>query len=149
MTPREFQAQFGRSRRPWRRGVYHGPRGRWRRLRRGRGGLDARGPRGMRRPLRADTRGGNGASTRVRGTGFVVGEHKVTNEMLTRITDTTDQWIRERSGIETRYFVEEGTATSDLAVPAAQKALADAGLTKDDVDYIVFATMTPDYYFPG
>jgi 3-oxoacyl-[acyl-carrier-protein] synthase-3 len=88
-------------------------------------------------------------STIIRGTGFVVGEHLVTNDMLSRITDTTDAWIRERSGIEQRYYVEEGVSTSDLAVPAAQKALADAGITKDDVDYIVFATMTPDYFFPG
>jgi 3-oxoacyl-[acyl-carrier-protein] synthase-3 len=88
-------------------------------------------------------------ATIIRGTGFVVGEHRVTNDMLARITDTTDAWIRERSGIEQRYYVEEGVSTSDLAVPAAQKAMADAGITKDDVDYIVFATMTPDYFFPG
>src|SRR5438445_5283820 len=88
-------------------------------------------------------------ATTIRGTGFEVGVHRVTNEMVAKITDTSDAWIRERSGIEQRYYVEEGTSTSDLAVPAANKALADAGMTKDDIDYIVFATMTPDYYFPG
>ncbi len=88
------------------------------------------------------------AST-IRGTGFVVGEHRVTNDMIAKITETNDAWIRERSGIEERYYVEEGVSTSDLAVPAAQKALADAGISKDDIDYIVFATMTPDYFFPG
>jgi 3-oxoacyl-[acyl-carrier-protein] synthase-3 len=85
----------------------------------------------------------------IRGTGFELGEHVVTNDMLSKITDTTDQWIRERSGIEQRYWVEEGVSSSDLAVPASKKALADAGMTVDDVDYIVFATMTPDYFFPG
>jgi 3-oxoacyl-[acyl-carrier-protein] synthase-3 len=89
------------------------------------------------------------ASTIIRGTGFVVGENKITNAMLAKITNTTDEWIRERSGIEQRFYVEEGVSTSDLAVPASQKALADAGIAKEDVDYIVFATMTPDYYFPG
>jgi len=63
--------------------------------------------------------------------------------------DTSDAWIRERSGVETRYYVEQGTATSDLGVGAAKKALEDAGVGKDEVDYIVFATMTPDHYFPG
>jgi 3-oxoacyl-[acyl-carrier-protein] synthase III len=88
-------------------------------------------------------------ATSIRGTGFEVGVHRATNDMLARITDTSDAWIRERSGIEQRYYVEEGTSTSDLAVPAAEKALADAKMSKDDIDYIVFATMTPDYYFPG
>lgn len=87
--------------------------------------------------------------TTILGTGFVTGANRVTNEMVSRITDTSDAWIRERSGIEQRYYVEAGTGTSDLAVPAAEKAIADAGMTKDDIDYIVFATMTPDYYFPG
>jgi 3-oxoacyl-[acyl-carrier-protein] synthase-3 len=88
-------------------------------------------------------------STVIRGTGFVVGEHCVTNAMLGKITDAPHEWIVERSGIEQRYYVEEGVAASDLAVGAANKALQDAGLTKGEIDYIVFATMTPDYYFPG
>jgi len=83
------------------------------------------------------------------GTGISLGEHCVTNAMLARITDTTDEWIRERSGIQQRYFVEEGVGTSDLAVPAAEKAILDAGIDRKDIDYIVFATMTPDYFFPG
>lgn len=65
------------------------------------------------------------------------------------VCDTTTEWIRERSGIEQRFFVEEGTATSDLAVGAAKKALDNAGWKAEEVDYIVVATMTPDYYFPG
>jgi 3-oxoacyl-[acyl-carrier-protein] synthase-3 len=83
------------------------------------------------------------------GSGFVTGENLVTNDQLARLMDTSDAWIRERSGVETRYYVEKGTATSDLGLGAAQKALADAGVAKEEVDYIVFATMTPDHYFPG
>ena len=70
--------------------------------------------------------------------------------MLARIMDTSDEWIRERSGVETRYYVEPGTATSDLGVAAAaQRARARAGAAKEEVDLVVFATMTPDHYFPG
>jgi 3-oxoacyl-[acyl-carrier-protein] synthase III len=89
------------------------------------------------------------AHTRIYGSGFVTGEVKVSNEQLAKVVDTSDEWIRERSGIEERYFVKEGTATSDLGVAAAQRALADAGMTAQELDYIVVATMTPDYYFPG
>jgi len=63
--------------------------------------------------------------------------------------ETSDAWIRERSGVEARYFVDAGTSTSDLAVPAAQRALEQAGVAPADVDLVVFATMTPDHYFPG
>jgi 3-oxoacyl-[acyl-carrier-protein] synthase-3 len=89
------------------------------------------------------------AHTRIFGTGFVVGEKTVTNDQFSKVCDTSDEWIRERSGIQQRYFVKEGTATSDLGVAAAKKALDDAGCTPNDIDYIVCATMTPDYYFPG
>ena len=87
--------------------------------------------------------------TQIIGSGFVTGEHLVTNDQLSRVMDTSDEWIRERSGIETRYFVEQGTTTSDLGLGAARKAIEDAGIAKDEIDYIVFATMTPDHYFPG
>jgi 3-oxoacyl-[acyl-carrier-protein] synthase-3 len=73
----------------------------------------------------------------------------VTNDMLARIMDTSDKWIRERSGVETRYYVDPGTATSDLGVAAARRALTMAELEPEDVDLVVFATMTPDHYFPG
>jgi 3-oxoacyl-[acyl-carrier-protein] synthase-3 len=89
------------------------------------------------------------AHTRIYGSGFVTGEVAVPNERMSKVCDTTDEWIRERSGIQQRYFVREGTATSDLGVAAAKKALDNAGLTPEDIDYIVVATMTPDYYFPG
>jgi 3-oxoacyl-[acyl-carrier-protein] synthase III len=87
--------------------------------------------------------------TQIIGSGFVTGEHRITNDQLAQLMDTSDSWIRERSGVEARYYVEQGTATSDLGVGAAKKALEDAGVTKEEVDYVVFATMTPDHYFPG
>jgi 3-oxoacyl-[acyl-carrier-protein] synthase III len=87
--------------------------------------------------------------TVVRGSGFVVGEHLVKNDQLTRVMDTSDQWIRERSGIEQRYYVADGTTTSDLGVGAAKLAMEQAGVGPRDIDYVVFATMTPDYQFPG
>jgi 3-oxoacyl-[acyl-carrier-protein] synthase-3 len=88
-------------------------------------------------------------NSQIIGSGFVTGENLVTNDQLSQVMDTSDAWIRERSGVETRYYVEQGTATSDLGVGAAKKALEDAGVAKEEVDYIVFATMTPDHYFPG
>src|SRR5258708_26236998 len=63
--------------------------------------------------------------------------------------DTSDEWIKERSGVKTRYFVEPGTATSDLAAGAAGRALKRAGVGREEVALVVFATMTPDHYFPG
>jgi len=83
------------------------------------------------------------------GSGSEIPPNRVTNEMLSRIMDTSDAWIRERSGVETRYFVDPGTATSDLGVQAARRALERAGCSPQDVDLVVFATMTPDHYFPG
>ncbi len=87
--------------------------------------------------------------TQILGSGFVTGQNLVTNDQLARMMDTSDGWIRERSGVETRYYVEQGTTTSDLGAGAARKALEDAGVAKEEIDYIVFATMTPDHYFPG
>src|SRR5438105_4967013 len=74
---------------------------------------------------------------------------RVTNDMLARVMDTSDEWIRERSGVEARHYVERGTGTSDLGVAAARKALAQAGMGAEEVDLVVFATMTPDHFFPG
>jgi 3-oxoacyl-[acyl-carrier-protein] synthase-3 len=69
--------------------------------------------------------------------------------MLARVMDTSDDWIRERSGVETRYYVDPGTGTSELGAAAALKALDLAQVPKQDVDLVVFATMTPDHFFPG
>ncbi|HBL26967.1 MAG TPA: 3-oxoacyl-ACP synthase [Acidobacteria bacterium] len=83
------------------------------------------------------------------GSGIAIPPLEVDNHMLSRIIDTNDQWVRERSGVVTRYYVEPGVASSDLAVEASQAALADAGMEADAIDYIVCSTMTPDHYFPG
>lgn len=85
----------------------------------------------------------------LKGSGIAVGPHQVSNSMLARIMDTDDAWIEERSGIQTRYFVDPGTGSSELGARAARQALDDAGLKAEEVDYLVCATMTPDHYFPG
>jgi 3-oxoacyl-[acyl-carrier-protein] synthase-3 len=87
--------------------------------------------------------------TVITGTGMALGEHRVPNSALARVCDTTDEWIVERTGIRERYYAANGTAPSDLAQRASQAALAEAGLKPDDIDYLIVATMTPDYYFPG
>jgi 3-oxoacyl-[acyl-carrier-protein] synthase-3 len=83
------------------------------------------------------------------GSGSEIPENRVTNEMLARVMDTSDEWIRERSGVETRYYVNPGTGTSDLGVAAARRALEAAGVSPKEVDLVIFATMTPDHFFPG
>ncbi len=83
------------------------------------------------------------------GSGVAVPPVRVDNHMLARVIDTSDDWIRERSGVVTRYFVEEGTGSSALAVAASRAALAEAGMEAAELDYIVCATMTPDHFFPG
>jgi 3-oxoacyl-[acyl-carrier-protein] synthase-3 len=83
------------------------------------------------------------------GSGAEIAPNLITNDALARIMDTNDTWIRERTGVETRYFVDPGTSTTDLAVPAATRALDAAGVAPGDIDLVVFATMTPDYFFPG
>lgn len=87
----------------------------------------------------------------ISGTGFYVPPAVYTNDDLKSKfgIDTSDEWIRQRTGIETRHFAEEGVYTSDLAVPACKEALASAGLTNKDIDMILFATLSPDVAFPG
>jgi 3-oxoacyl-[acyl-carrier-protein] synthase-3 len=91
----------------------------------------------------------NQARAVLAGTGVCVPPLEVDNVMLSRIIETSDDWVRERSGIRTRYYVEPGVGSSDLGTEAARAALADAGIAADEVDYLVCATMTPDHYFPG
>src|SRR6185295_17380502 len=83
------------------------------------------------------------------GTGICIPPLEVDNSMLSRIIETNDEWVRERSGVVTRYYVEPGVSSSDLGAAAARAALEDAGVGVDEVDYLVCATMTPDHYFPG
>ena len=85
----------------------------------------------------------------IAGTGAEIAPHLVDNHMLASIMDTSDEWIRERTGVETRYFVTPGTSTADLAEQASRRALEAAGTAPADVDLVVLATMTPDRYFPG
>jgi 3-oxoacyl-[acyl-carrier-protein] synthase-3 len=85
----------------------------------------------------------------VRGTGIYLPETVVDNHALARIMDTSDEWIQARTGIKERRFADADQATSDMAVPAARQAVVSAGMTVDDIDYVIFATMTPDMYFPG
>jgi 3-oxoacyl-[acyl-carrier-protein] synthase-3 len=88
-------------------------------------------------------------STVITGTGIAVPPNIVTNDDLGRIMDTSDEWIRSRSGVEQRRFVDPGTGSSDLAAEAALAALADAGVDPSAVDALVTATMTPDVINPG
>ncbi|HEX2061389.1 MAG TPA: beta-ketoacyl-ACP synthase III [Thermoanaerobaculia bacterium] len=85
----------------------------------------------------------------ITGSGIGVPKNIVRNDALARIMDTSDEWIRTRSGVEQRHYAEDGQSSSDLGIMAADAALAAAGKTKEDIDAIVFATMTPDYFFPG
>jgi len=86
---------------------------------------------------------------KLRGAGICAPPVVVTNDMLARILDTDDTWIRERSGIVSRRYVEPGVGSADIGAEAARAALADAGMEAAEIDYIVCATMTPDHYFPG
>ncbi|OCX60962.1 3-oxoacyl-ACP synthase [Thioclava sp. SK-1] len=85
----------------------------------------------------------------VRGVGHYLPERVVENSEFEATLETTDEWIRSRTGIERRHFAAEGETTSQLAVKAAQAALTDAGLVADDIDAIVVATSTADFTFPS
>jgi len=87
--------------------------------------------------------------TIITGTGHYVPPRVVTNADLEKKINTSDEWIKERSGIQERRWVEPGTGTSDLAVEAAKKAIERAGIDKNDIDFIIAATLSPDHYFPG
>ena len=91
----------------------------------------------------------NEKSVGIIGLGRFVPENIMTNKDLEKIVDTEDAWIVDRTGIRERRIAEEGVATSDMAAKAAEKALADAGLTADDIDLIIVATATPDMAFPS
>ena len=85
----------------------------------------------------------------IRGSGMFVPEGVVTNERLSRLMDTTDEWIRQRTGIEERRLARRGVSSVDLGFEAARRAIEDAGIGPADLDLIIFATMTPAHYFPG
>jgi 3-oxoacyl-[acyl-carrier-protein] synthase-3 len=85
----------------------------------------------------------------VKGVGHYLPDRIVPNSELSTLVETSDEWIRSRSGIERRHFAAEGQTTSDLATEAAKAALADAGLVAGDIDVIVLATSTADLTFPS
>lgn len=87
--------------------------------------------------------------TTVAGVGHYLPERVVENAEFESRLDTSDEWIRSRSGIERRHFAAEGELTSDLAARAAEAALADAGLGVGDIDALIVATSTPDFTFPS
>ncbi len=87
---------------------------------------------------------------KIAGIGYYVPETVVTNHDLTQVMNTTDEWIQERTGIqERRYAKKHEETTTTMGVRAAEIAIERAGITKDDVDFVIFATLSPDYYFPG
>ena len=83
------------------------------------------------------------------GTGFYVPPTIWTNDDMAKMMDTSDEWIQERTGIKERHIADDGIGASDLAKVAAERALMDARLTTTDIDLIIFASLSPDYYFPG
>jgi 3-oxoacyl-[acyl-carrier-protein] synthase III len=88
--------------------------------------------------------------SKIAGIGMYIPKNVVTNQDLTQFMDTSDEWIQERTGIkERRYADRTGETTTTMAVEAATIAIERAGITAQDIDFIVFATLSPDYYFPG
>ncbi|HEY4412863.1 MAG TPA: beta-ketoacyl-ACP synthase 3, partial [Gaiellaceae bacterium] len=90
-----------------------------------------------------------GLEVSITGLGCKVPDRVVTNDELSQYVDTSDEWIRERTGIRERRIASQEEALSDLALPAARDALAQAGLEGKDIDLIVVATVTPDMTFPS
>jgi 3-oxoacyl-[acyl-carrier-protein] synthase-3 len=89
-------------------------------------------------------------NSRIKGIGMYVPANVFTNEDLTRYMDTSDEWIQERTGIKERRFADrEDETTATMGIEAAKMAIERAGITPQDIDFIVFATLSPDYYFPG
>lgn len=86
---------------------------------------------------------------RIAGTGRFVPQKVLTNQDFESMVDTTDAWIKERTGIETRHIVGPGESTATLAAEAGRRAIADAGLQPDDIDALIIATITPECLFPS
>ncbi len=89
------------------------------------------------------------SSLSIVGTGSYLPGKPYTNHDLARVMDTDDAWIQQRTGIAQRHYAPEGVGASDLALEASKRALAAAKLAAEDIDYILFATMTPDFILPG
>lgn len=88
--------------------------------------------------------------SKIAGIGMYVPKNVFTNQDMTRFMDTSDEWIQERTGIKERRFADrKGETTTTMGVEAAKIAIERAGITPQDIDFIIFATLSPDYYFPG
>ena len=88
--------------------------------------------------------------SKIAGLGFYVPSNVVTNDDLSKIIDTNDEWIQERTGIqERRHIIKGEDTTTTMGVKAAEIAIERSGVAKEDIDFVVFATLSPDYYFPG
>lgn len=88
--------------------------------------------------------------SKISGLGYYVPENIVTNDDLSKIMDTNDEWIQERTGIKERRHVIRGEdTTTSMGVKAAEIAIQRANVAKEDIDFVIFATLSPDYYFPG
>ncbi|MBC7439253.1 MAG: ketoacyl-ACP synthase III [Flavobacterium sp.] len=89
-------------------------------------------------------------NSKISGLGYYVPDNIVTNDDLSKIIDTTDEWIQERTGIkERRHIIRGEDTTTSMGVKAAKIAIERAGITNDEVDFVIFATLSPDFYFPG
>ncbi len=90
-------------------------------------------------------------NSKITGLGFYVPDTVVTNDDLTKFMDTSDAWIQERTGIKERRWIPKGSedTSSVMGAKASRIAIERAGLKNDEIDFIVFATLSPDYYFPG
>ena len=86
---------------------------------------------------------------KITGTGMCVPDQVITNHDLAKLMDTSDEWIRQRSGIVERRWIEEGESPSSLAEGAARQALEDAGLSVSDIDCILLSTLSAEHEFPG
>ena len=88
--------------------------------------------------------------SKIAGLGYYVPSNVVTNEYLSKIMDTNDEWIQERTGIqERRHIIRGEDTTTTMGVKAARIAIERSGVAMEDIDFVVFATLSPDYYFPG
>jgi 3-oxoacyl-[acyl-carrier-protein] synthase-3 len=91
----------------------------------------------------------NQPRSRILGLGGYVPPRVVTNHELTQWMDTTNEWIVERTGIEERHWVDEGETGAGMAAKACQEAMAEAGVTAEEIDMLIYATLSPDHMFPG
>ncbi|PIX07607.1 MAG: 3-oxoacyl-ACP synthase, partial [Flavobacteriales bacterium CG_4_8_14_3_um_filter_35_10] len=90
-------------------------------------------------------------NSKISGLGYYVPENVVTNDDLSKMMDTNDAWIQERTGIKERRWIKEGSEDTSavMGAKAARIAIKRAGLEPKDIDFVVFATLSPDMYFPG